>query len=135
MLNIPQLAGAPLTADAYGNYNFYWTGGDDDSYVVAQVFALNGRFEAVASDLGSAGSISISAVDVNCGPGLHLYCNVPVPAGQPVEAIITQAPVWSQTAWTQPAGAPSLPFAAPGLAMGGELTWTYVWDLKALAGN
>jgi len=32
------------------------------------------------------------------------------------------------------ASGPSLPFSAPGLAMGGELTWTYVWDFKVLTG-
>jgi hypothetical protein len=42
MLNTPQLAGAALTADAYGTYNFYWTGGDDDSYVVGRSLLSTG---------------------------------------------------------------------------------------------
>ncbi len=76
----------------------------------------------LTSAYGAAGSISIfGEIYGYCSLGA-IICEGPLPPGQTIEVIITQTP----------AQAPSLPFSAPGLGMGGELTWTYVFDFKGL---
>ena len=117
-------AGSALTPGANYSYNFAWTGGGDDSVVTVQII-VGGTYQIATSVLASAGSVSIwSDLPGFCSAGFVFFCEGPIPAGDAVEVIITQAPP----------GAPSLPFSAPGLAMGGELTWTYVFDFKGLTG-
>jgi hypothetical protein len=113
--------GSRLTVDANGNYTFAWTGGSDDSVVTVQFILVDAAFEAVAVTSASAGLISISESEL-CRPAPGGFCFQPLSPGQSVELIITQTPP----------KAPSLPFSAPGLGMGGELTWTYTFDFKGL---
>jgi uncharacterized protein (TIGR03437 family) len=117
-------AGSALTPDANFNYTFAWTGGEDESVVTIQII-VNGTVQVVTSVPASAGSVSIWAeLPGFCSPGFNFFCEGPIPAGDTVEVIITQAPPNS----------PSLPFSAPGLALGGELIWTYTFDFKGLTG-
>jgi uncharacterized protein (TIGR03437 family) len=104
-----------------GTYNFTWAGGDDS--IVTLQFIMNGSYQFMASISASAGSISISPEEPGFGgPGCIGPCIGPIPTGQNIELIFTQAPT----------EAPSLPFSAQGLGMGGELTWNYVFDFRGL---
>ncbi len=116
-------SGTHLTPDANSGYTFTWTGGADDSIVTAQ-FIASGIYQTVASVSASAGSISVGDIILGSGP-CAIFCPVPIgiPQGQSVEVIFTQSPPQ----------APSLPFQAAGLGMGGELTWKYVWDFRGLS--
>ena len=114
-------AGSKFTQGANFSYDFAWTGGTDDSIVWIQI-VIGGTTQVLTSAYGSAGSISIwGAIPGFCNPGA-IFCQGPIPPGQTVEVIFTQTPLL----------APVLPFSAPGLGMGGELTWTYVFDFKGL---
>jgi uncharacterized protein (TIGR03437 family) len=113
--------GSKFTVGSNLSYNFAWTGGTNESIVWIQV-VIGGTTEVLTSAYGAAGSISIwGEIYGYCNPGA-IFCEGPIPPGQTIEVIITQTP----------ALAPSLPFSAPGLGMGGELTWTYVFDFKGL---
>ncbi|MGA2136362.1 MAG: hypothetical protein ABSH50_29070 [Bryobacteraceae bacterium] len=117
--------GTQLATDSNGGYTFTWTGGTDDSVVTAQ-FIWAGYYQGVASVSASAGSISVGDIVPVSGTGpCAIFCPpaIGIPRGQSVEVIFTQSPPQ----------APSLPFQAPGLGFGGELTWQYVWDFRNLS--
>jgi len=123
-LTTPLPAGSALTPDANYSYTFTWTGGDENSVVTLQLI-VGGNWEVTTSVLASTGRISIYAPLVLCGPGFNPYCQDPtIPTTDTVEVIITQSP--PITPWQ--------PFSAPGLGMGGELIWTYVFDFQGLTG-
>jgi hypothetical protein len=109
----------------HGWYSFYWTGGDDRSVVTIQ-FIVGGSFQALQSAPAGDGDLAFQSSYV-ASPGTGGFpffdaaCML-MPSGN-VEVIVTQTP--SQT--------PSQPFNAPGLGLGGEVTWKYVWDFRGLA--
>ena len=104
-------------------YVFSWAGGDDRSIVTIQ-FIIGNSFEAavsVGAATGEAFILSAYGTSFACErPG---FCTL-LPSG-PVEIIVTQTP----------AKASSQSFSAPGLGMGGEATWEYVWDYRDLTNN
>jgi uncharacterized protein (TIGR03437 family) len=107
-----------------GAYYFTWTGGDDRSYVTVQ-FIVGSTFLAAATAYAGTGQIEVpesyGAYPLLCGTVLGAACTL-MPSGN-VEVIFTQTPYQ----------APSQPFTAPGLGLGGESTWKYVWDFRGLA--
>ena len=105
-------------------FTLNWTGGDARSVITVQYistsdpldpYPLQAMLNANAS--GSAGTVTLSQ--------LPMFFGVPSPPlmGSSAEIIVTQ----------QPAAAPSQAFPAPGLSLGGEQTWKYVWHFRGLA--
>jgi hypothetical protein len=95
--------------------------------VMVQLIVGN-TFQAVASASAGDGQLyvlsSYGAYPDDCSlPILAAVCT-PIPYGS-VEIIVTQTP--NQ--------APSQPFSAPGLGLGGEATWKYVWDFRGLTND
>jgi hypothetical protein len=97
-----------------------WTGGDADSVVTVQLIAhVPGQLalpELEATGPASAGTRTLAV------PPAAAAFKFPQ-QGEDVEIVVTQ----------QPAQAPSQPFSAPGLTLGGEQGWNYVFDFKGLA--
>jgi hypothetical protein len=87
-------------------------------------FIVGGSFQAVVSANAGLGGASILSA---YGPSplcIHPGACSLLPTGN-VEIIVTQTP--SQ--------APSQPFSALGLGLGGEATWNYVWGFRGLTNN
>lgn len=106
------------------SYGVTWTGGTDESAVTLQI-VVNGSLTVSTSALATAGSIAIPPRSF-CFPAMSggvppLPCEGLSP-GASVEEIVTQTPA-----------SPLLrPFNAPGLGLGGELTWSFVFDYRGL---
>lgn len=97
-----------------------WTGGDSRSRVTAEYIVTSG---------GKTTFFAVQTVSAESNMVLDLtFFNSGGFAGQngappgDVEIIFTQAP----------SSVPSQPFNAPGLTLGGEQTWQYVFDFKGL---
>ena len=106
-------------------FTLTWTGADDRSAVTVEMIAAAadpappGTPRLYSIMPGSAGAATV----VNF-PNIFLRPRVSPDTASPVdrEIIVTQ----------QPAALPSLPFTAPGLTVGGEQTWKYVWVFRRL---
>jgi uncharacterized protein (TIGR03437 family) len=109
-----------------GSYGFSWTGGDDRSNVTVQ-FLVNGSFQILATTSAASQAIDVPSYygdyPLNCFffASTQTTCTL-IPEGN-VELIFTQTPA-TPTVNT---------FGAPGLGMGGEVTWKYVWDFRDLS--
>ncbi|MGA2132462.1 MAG: hypothetical protein ABSH50_09230 [Bryobacteraceae bacterium] len=121
--------GANLPGLGYPNSSFtvQWSGGDDQSAVTLEFIVRNfggelpAPFDMAVSTLASNQSITISDHTLPYGQICNMCFPIDIPNGD-VELIFTQTPVT----------APTQPFSASGLGMGGELTWRYVFDYKGL---
>jgi hypothetical protein len=112
--------GATIAPDSNGNYTFTWTGGADTDIVTVQIERVS------ESTSASAGSISIPNTPIG---SCFVTCLPPIYPGTGQEVIFTQGPPLSFSSANQSL---SIPFSAPGLGMGGEMTWKYVFDFRDL---
>ena len=115
-----------------------WTGGSTQSVVTMQLSVRPPgsaaiSFVASQSVLAAAGAVSFPGFycaplnqSPSCGSGPSPQ-QFPYPAGS-VEVIVTQ-----QRAVGTPAANAFPPFAIPGFNLGGEQTWSYVWDFRDLS--
>jgi uncharacterized protein (TIGR03437 family) len=115
-----------------------WTGGNTQSVVTVQLLVRAAgsaaiSFVALTSQLASKGSVSFPGfycaplnLSPECGSGPSPQ-QFPYPAGD-VEVIVTQ-----QRVVGTPAENAFPPFAIPGFSLGGEQTWSYVWDFHGLS--
>jgi uncharacterized protein (TIGR03437 family) len=97
-----------------------WTGGDSRSRVTVQYIVTSGgtaTFTAV-STVSADNNLLLDLIFFNSG---GFAGQNGAPPGD-VEIIFTQ----------QPSSVPSQPFNAPGLTLGGEQTWRYVFDFTGL---
>jgi hypothetical protein len=104
-----------------------WTGGDDRSVVTVEIISANiypappGTPRLFDTEQGSAGTAKVMLMPIlflTRRTSLDTTSALPVDS----EIIVTQ----------QPAALPSLPFTAPGMTLGGEQTWKYVWIFHGL---
>ena len=115
-----------------------WTGGNTQSTVTVQLLIRAPGSAApslIASTdvLAAAGAVSFPGfycaplnLSPECGSGPSPQ-QFPYPAGD-VEVIVTQ----QRTVGT-PAENAFPPFAIPGFNLGGEQTWSYIWDFRGLS--
>jgi uncharacterized protein (TIGR03437 family) len=98
-----------------------WTGGDGSSLVTVELrVAASPQTPIYTFDLKQIVSASAGSVSLPASFFIPFTIDF-VPHGT-VEIIVTQ----------QPATAPSQPFTAPGLTLGGVQIWNYVWDFRGL---
>lgn len=99
-------------------FTLNWTGGGNDSVVTVQVNVLTpGQLTTpvlFATSPATAGTRTFVA------PPPEAIFSIPSQAD--IEILVTQ----------QPARVPSYPFSAPGLTLGGQQSWNYVFDFKGL---
>lgn len=99
-------------------FTLNWTGGASDSLVTVQLIAhVAGQLaspELWATSPASAGTRTLARP-----PTAAAY---QFPQQADIEILVTQ----------KPAEVPSQPFSAPGLTLGGEQVWNYVFDFKGL---
>jgi uncharacterized protein (TIGR03437 family) len=110
----PPSPGSALTLP----YQLTWTGGDSNSVIDVQlrVSTSQGLFVLELAPRATAGELTIPA---SLGFPMSL---IPVPHGR-VELVVTQGTQRQEMAY----------FSAPGLSLGGEQLWSYVWDFQGLA--
>jgi hypothetical protein len=97
-----------------------WTGGGPDSLVTLLLIAhVPGQLAFPALEATSPASAGTRTLAL---PPEAAAFKFPLQAEE-VEIVVTQVP--AQT--------PSQPFNAPGLTLGGEQVWNYVFDFKGLA--
>ena len=116
--------GTRLLNESTNDFTLQWTGGDDSSLVTVQVIVRSSNFQLTTAAYASAGPLMISG-SIFQGPCMFSCVPMFIPPGD-VELIVTQSPV------TQYPLAPIQPFTAPGLGIGGEQTWKYVFDFRGL---
>lgn len=101
-------------------FTLNWTGGGPDSLVTLQLIAhVPGQLAFPALEATSPASAGTRTLAL---PPAAAAFKFPLQA-EDVEIVVTQVP----------AQAPSQPFHAPGLTLGGEQVWNYVFDFKGLA--
>jgi uncharacterized protein (TIGR03437 family) len=115
-----------------------WTGGNTQSVVTVQLLvrppgSTAPSFVASQTVLAAAGAVSFPGfycaplnLSPSCGSGASPQ-QFPYPTGN-IEVTITQ-----QRAVGTPAENAFPPFTIPGFNLGGEQTWSYVWDFRGLS--
>jgi len=96
-------------------YNFTWTGGDNSSTITLTV-RISPTLVAEFTERASTGSITIPQ-RITLGP----MSSTTLPSGD-VEIIVTQRAAAPRPGF----------FNAPGLVLGAEHQWNYVWNYRAL---
>jgi hypothetical protein len=99
-------------------FTLNWTGGDSDSVVTVQLLAHPPGQQATPILFATA-SASEGSRPLPLPPPQAAFS---FPTGTPVEIIVIQ----------QPAKAPSRPFDAAGLTLGGNQTWRYLFDFTGI---
>lgn len=107
-------------------FTVHWAGGDNNSGVTVQL-AFHDPTQPEVSTLfavARAGDGSVTVLRPPCclNPISARAAGTSAPVAIEMEVIVTQTPAVS----------PSQTFTAPGLTLGGEQTWNYVFDFKGL---
>jgi uncharacterized protein (TIGR03437 family) len=99
-------------------FTLNWTGGHSDSVVTVQLLAHVPGQQSTPILFATA-SASAGSRPLPLPPPQAAFS---FPTGTPIEIMVIQ----------QPAKAPSRPFAASGLTLGGDQTWRYVFDFTGI---
>jgi uncharacterized protein (TIGR03437 family) len=100
-------------------FTLNWTGGGPDSLVTLQLIAhVLGQLALPVLEATTPASVGTKTL---APPPAAVAFKFPLQAEE-VEIVVTQVP----------AQAPSQPFNAPGLTLGGEQAWNYAFDFKGL---